>query len=350
MNKLYRNTLFRTKYAVKTILALINECVSTAKIDPNLDLNESIIFMLACDYNNIGDALIRESQIQFLERYSSRKVYAINYGDTFKYLKDIKKRATEKTIIALTGGGDTDDRYTGIEISGNRCKIIGFPQTIDYSNSNRGRYYKNKTMRAYAQNKNFIFTSREKKTYGAAKKLFSNKILLTPDIVFSHRQINNPLNKREGIGLLLRKDEEINPISKKIPSLLKTLNENGVKIDSSDMTVSAFNKRNIKKYIKVKIEFAKTKKLVITDRLHGMILCYITNTPCIVFPSCNHKIIETYNNWLNGNQNFIYLVNEKNISSFQRKAKELLSLKNVIKKPLDDEFSPLIATITKSCE
>ena len=161
MSKLYKNTLFRAKYTIKTLLALIDEYTSTAEISPNLDLNKSIIFMLACDYNNIGDALIRESQIQFLEKYSNKKVYTIDCGDTFKFLRDIKNRATDETIIVLTGGGDTDDRYTGIEIarnqiikqlSGNKCKIIGFPQTIDYSNSNRGQYYKNKTIKAYTQN------------------------------------------------------------------------------------------------------------------------------------------------------------------------------------------------------
>jgi pyruvyl transferase EpsI len=35
-------------------------------------------------------------------------------------------------------------------------------------------------------------------------------------------------------------------------------------------------------------------ELVVTDRLHGMVFSYITNTPCIVFPNNNHKIKGTY--------------------------------------------------------
>ena len=171
---------------------------------------------------------------------------------------------------------------------------------------------------------------------------------MTPDIVFSHEEINSQLGKRNGVGLLLRNDEEKNPISKKIPSLLKVLNNNDIKIDTSDMTVPSFDKRDIRKYINTKLQFAKTKKLIITDRLHGMILCYITNTPCIVFPNCNHKISETYSNWLEGNQNFIHLVDKKNIDSFESKAKELFSIKKIVKKPLDNEFSPLIDAITKN--
>ena len=40
-------------------------------------------------------------------------------------------------------------------------------------------------------------------------------------------------------------------------------------------------------------DFQKSE-LVITDRLHGMIFCYITKTPCIVMPNNNHKILMTY--------------------------------------------------------
>ena len=35
-------------------------------------------------------------------------------------------------------------------------------------------------------------------------------------------------------------------------------------------------------------------KLVITDRLHGMIFAAISETPCIVFSNYNHKVGGTY--------------------------------------------------------
>ena len=41
----------------------------------------------------------------------------------------------------------------------------------------------------------------------------------------------------------------------------------------------------------------KEHKLVITDRLHGMIFAAITETPCIAFGNFNHKISESYK-WL----------------------------------------------------
>lgn len=57
--------------------------------------------------------------------------------------------------------------------------------------------------------------------------------------------------------------------------------------------------------------------MVITDRLHGMIFCYITNTPCLVFQNNIYKVRETYE-WIKGNKN-INLVSdyvEEEIQSF----------------------------------
>ena len=37
-----------------------------------------------------------------------------------------------------------------------------------------------------------------------------------------------------------------------------------------------------------------SSKLVITDRLHAMIFCYITETPCIVFDNISRKVSGVY--------------------------------------------------------
>ena len=53
----------------------------------------------------------------------------------------------------------------------------------------------------------------------------------------------------------------------------------------------------------------KKSKVVLTDRLHGMIFCVITGTPCIVFPNSNGKIESTYYTWLKNYKN-IKLISE----------------------------------------
>jgi pyruvyl transferase EpsI len=75
-------------------------------------------------------------------------------------------------------------------------------------------------------------------------------------------------------------------------------------------------------------------KLVITDRLHGMIFCVITGTPCIVLPNSNHKIRGTYHDWLS-NLNYIKLVEDiKDLKLFNSNVEEMLDLDTkVIRKP-----------------
>ena len=49
--------------------------------------------------------------------------------------------------------------------------------------------------------------------------------------------------------------------------------------------------------VKEKIQEFLGSKLVITDRLHGMIFAAITETPCIALSNYNHKVIGTYD-WI----------------------------------------------------
>lgn len=61
----------------------------------------------------------------------------------------------------------------------------------------------------------------------------------------------------------------------------------------------------------------KKAELVITDRLHGMIFCYITKTPCLVFQNNNHKVKGSYQ-WIKEKSNIKLIENfsEIEISDF----------------------------------
>lgn len=346
---------FRTKYHIKMLLNSLKKLLGNEKL--NIDYDNSVVFLLACDYNNIGDVLIRVSQESFLKQnIKDKKVVAIGFNDTYHFLKDIEKNATKNTIVVLTGGGDVDDRYTEIErtrnyiiklLEKNGCRIISFPQTIDYSNTKKGAYYLKKAKISYGSNKNFVFIAREKKSYNFAKKNFDGvKIYFTPDIVFSHDTIIKD-KKREGIGLLFRNDGEKIRNDKFIKSLLDCLG-NKYKVSKNDMSVDNFEKDKIYDYMNDKINFVSEKQLIITDRLHGMILCYITNTPCIVFPNVNHKITETYNNWLAGKQNFIKLEKDNNVDRVIGDVDILIGiLRHIKKESMDDDFGVLIKLLNE---
>ena len=68
-------------------------------------------------------------------------------------------------------------------------------------------------------------------------------------------------------------------------------------------------------------EFAGAQ-LVITDRLHGMVFCYLTNTPCIVFSNYNHKVLGTYE-WIKD----VNYIKPGDVEIIEQQIPEMLSLK-----------------------
>ena len=65
------------------------------------------------------------------------------------------------------------------------------------------------------------------------------------------------------------------------------------------------------------------RQVVVTDRLHGMIFCAITGTPCIVFSNYNHKVKGSLK-WLK-HLNYIRFLDD--ISKTEETLKELLTIK-----------------------
>ena len=76
----------------------------------------------------------------------------------------------------------------------------------------------------------------------------------------------------------------------------------------------------------------QSSKLVVTDRLHGMIFAAITETPCIVLGSFNHKITESYK-WL---KDLDYIKFCKDINKFEQLLKDISNIKN---KTYDNTFA-----------
>lgn len=323
----------------------------------NIDsLEDSVLVMLAADYKNLGDVAITLAQKQFLENtFPNKKIIEIEAKDTVKVFWNMKNKITKNTIITLIGGGNTGEKYELIEryrrfIIRNfkKNKIVIFPQTIDFSNTKYGRYSLNRSIKDYSKNKNMIICARESKSKKIYKEKFANKIILIPDIVFNLKYEN--VLKREGIILMLRDDKEksLNNNDKEI--LINRLKENYDKVLISDTCISDYNNKKKYELLFNKIDEIASKKLVITDRLHGMIFCYITKTPCIVIPNSNHKIIMTYENWLK-DCNYIKLIKKFSIEEIMESIKMLQMLNeykvsNIISEK-HNEFSNLLKNFSE---
>ena len=289
---------------------------------------KKIIVALAADYGNLGDVAITYAQTKFLkDRFPTYEIIDFPISETFTEIKSLKKICTTEDIITLVGGGNTGDMYDDIEYCRQfliqqfpKNKIIAFPQTIDFSDTDYGEKALQKAIKVYSKHRNLTLSAREEKSFKKYEELFKkNKVVFTPDIVLSLDE-SLPQYKREGITLCLRSDGE--KFLDKVTELkfIEKLGENfdifyqDTHIDKNRMSVQ----ERIDELNKIWDVFKKSR-LVITDRLHGMIFCAITKTPCIAIDNSNRKISGVYNGWLK-DSNYIELMKEINIEELLKKA------------------------------
>ena len=170
--------------------------------------------------------------------------------------------------------------------------------------------------------------AREEKTFDFMKKEFNKcKIYLTPDIVFSMKMKMNL--ERKNVLILFREDKE-KTMNANEQELIKeiiikkygdyTLSDMHLGEDVTDM----YGKKR-DDIVKAKFEQFNKSKLVVTDRLHGMIFATITETPCVVIGSYTHKIIESYK-WI---KNLEYIKFCDNIENIEKDIQSVMETKNV---------------------
>ena len=310
---------------------------------------KNIFIFLAADYGNVGDIAITCAQEKFLKRnFVDYEIVKVPLKCTYSFYKSIKKQIKKDDIITIIGGGNMGDLYFGFELKRQfiiknfkNNKIISFPQTIFFTNTNKGKKMAKRCKKIYGNNSNLIISARESMSFSIMKKMFpNNHVILTPDIVLSYSiSLNENRNK---ITLCLRNDIEKCLDKEKENELVKKICKKFGEIQEIDTHIgNIIINNNEEKILNEKLlQFAKSK-VVITDRLHGMIFCAITGTPCIVLANNNHKIKMTYHDWLK-KFSWIAFYEKVNIDEIIKKINDFYNLGN--QKPIvyKEEFLYLI--------
>ena len=304
--------------------------------------------MLAADYGNCGDIAITYAQRKFLkENLTGYKIIEIPLKFFYRDYLCIKKNLNPQDIITIIGGGNTGDLYWNFEEARRfiikkfkKNKVISFLQTVDFSTKKELK----KSAKIYSENRNLYLFAREKKSYNIYKDFFNtNNIFLVPDIVLSLNK-NQKDNKRKNILICLRNDAEKQIDGQDEKSLINYLKTKYTNIVFQDTYIGdkiiPYNERE-SILAKMWKNFSSSK-IVITDRLHGLIFSKITSTPCIAIDNSNNKIRETYNTWLKENKNtyFFHEINNPEIIEIIKKYNNL-NEKYYDENKIDKEFTDL---------
>lgn len=133
-------------------------------------------------HNNLGDVLIWQGELDFLESINKKPINQSNYL-TFSY-----PQVDDQTTILLHGGGNFGDLYRVIQefrlkVISNYLdrRIIVFPQSVWYSDTSLIA----KDSKILSTHNDLYICARDKVSYDFMKKHFpTNNILLVPDMAF----------------------------------------------------------------------------------------------------------------------------------------------------------------------
>lgn len=299
------------------------------------------------EHRNIGDHLIWLGSVFYLSNVAKTK---INYTAA---IKSFSGSAMEKQIgkapIFLNGGGNLGDIWPEYQlfreqiISRYRDRpIIIFPQSIYFANPSN----LTKAALIFNSHPNLTLFARDQYSYEIALKNFYNcHIILSPDMVFQMVEmpgLSFQSNSELPILYHCRQDKELEPsfmsTSIDLPNLvvedwlsfklLEKFDDLPVGVDIRQLSQSQRNSETIQETVSWQkwyyhhpyaaifnqlynpsvhqkawafmhsgIQQFQQYRLVITNRLHGHILCTLLKMPHIFLPNSYHKNEMFYKTW-----------------------------------------------------
>jgi len=284
----------------------IREYIAGDKKKPHLK-SQSIYFVGTPNHFNLGDHAIAYATRKLLEKLKGNNNIEEITIEEFPYrLRNLRKEVKKNDVFIMQGGGNMGNRYwtnerVRREIIKNfpKNRILIFPETIYYDKSAAGDTDLEYSKQCYSTAEKLVIFAREQSSYDYMCDLYPNaKIILTPDIVCSLEYSKQ--REREGALCILRNDVEKSIFAKEKNSFETVLKKLGLSISYSDMIENEkgnIGKANRERRVIKKLDKIASSQIVITDRLHGMIFCVITHTPCVVMADFNHKITSSYNTW-----------------------------------------------------
>lgn len=284
--------------------------------------NPAVIIFNSPDYSNLGDHAIALGERLFLAQYFPQyDIIEISCSEYIKENTRIKGAVRSDDIIAVTGGGNIGTLW--IRINDLFCHIVSafrsnalvvFPQTLFYEDNYFGEKEKQRLRNILSTNKKLFFAVRDKKSLNRLNEISEDKInkILAPDMAFflRHKYAQPDKRRTQTLLICMRRDKEraaytdLQPekIAKEFaltPKFISTVLQEEITMN------------NRGKYLDEIMSNIASAKVVLTDRLHCMIFCALTGTPCVFFDNISGKCSGT-KNWLK-NSEFIEKCTENNI-------------------------------------
>jgi len=287
---------------------------------PLLSNAERIALLDFPNHSNIGDSAIWLGELAYLRSSAfGRIAYTCS---TSSYSATQLSEAVGDGLILLSGGGNFGDLWKRhqllreqviLDFPGN--PIIQLPQSICFQNTANIERAKSVINR----HNNLTLLVRDHNSLSIARDEFIRPVLLCPDMAFSLGPLDRPREPSERIFWLARTDKETRGEE-------FTFGGNGVKARDwieEDRAAAGFlnhlqgsfpaagqriwqifkpaqsltDERLATEQVKRGCDLLAQGRFVVTDRLHGHILCLLMGIPHIVLDNSYGKVSSFYSTW-----------------------------------------------------
>lgn len=306
-------------------------------------------------HGNLGDHAIVLAEQQFMENLCiNRCTYEVTANTFDRYKKWLPKLTFKNRDILVHGGGFLgvlwpleEYRFRDILNAFSKHRIIVFPQTVTFDmKTDNGRGFFEESKAAYEAHPNLTIFVRETKSYAFMKEYMPNvHCYMVPDIVATLK-VNIVKAERHGVLFCMRRDLEKDLSDKSMEYIKSCIQKHLVteQITFTDTVLEHTVQPNERQQeVNKKLQQFAEAKLVITDRLHGMIFAMLTRTPCIVFSNSNGKVKAVYE-WI---KSLPYVQFVESVEMLETRLKEMDLNREYDYNPsfLDSAFSKLVETI-----
>lgn len=294
-------------------------------LDPLIAPGSSCAFIDFPHHANVGDSAIWLGEMAYLK---SRNCKVTHICDASNYNAQAMRAAVGHNIILITGGGNFGDLYPNHQNLRERVirefpdnRIIQFPQSIHFADA--GNLTRSQAI--LSQHKDFHFVVRDTVTLQLAQQNYKNPTYLCPDmaLMLDLKQLRSQ-SKTSDVVILSRVDEEkASHFSSKVGMQLNCvvmdwLDEPEPKHEwlydwshrhlgwgSSKVPPFILNKLALvaanamaRQRLARGLGLLGQGKVVVTDRLHAIILSWLGGTPVFYVDNNYNKLSNFINTWL----------------------------------------------------
>lgn len=265
------------------------------------------VLMGSPEYGNYGDLAIAQATREFVRNtFPGIQYCEVSEDDVRFNLDEVSRSVNDLDVILLQGGGNMNELYDDQNVIRHKVikrfpsnRIVIMPQSFIAPFTEDGVRKLRRLGEAMSRHGHISLFARDAPSLRAMGSFFDMPVSLVPDMVLSLRPALQGRG-RHGIGICLREDVESGlTIDERASAIyqaracaadirfISTTGPGPVLISERDSKVEAL------------LEEFSSMSLLVTDRLHGVIFCAITGTPCVAIDTSNEKI-QGIMGWLRG--------------------------------------------------